>query len=78
MIKIYGGSGTRSIKVVWMAEEMGLDYELVPIDVMAGARPAEFLALSPTGMVPALEARPAQQRARARSVMPAPATSTSA
>ena len=54
MIRIYGGSGTRSIKVVWMAEEMGLDYELVPINVMAPDRPPEFLAISPTGMVPAL------------------------
>jgi glutathione S-transferase len=53
MIRIYGGSGTRSIKVVWMAEEMGLDYEIAPVDVFA-PRSAEFLAISPTGMVPAL------------------------
>jgi glutathione S-transferase len=55
MIRIFGGSGTRSIKVVWMCEEMGLDYEVVPIDVFAPSRPPEFLAISPTGMVPALE-----------------------
>jgi glutathione S-transferase len=54
MIRIYGGSGTRSIKVAWMAEEMGLDYEMVPVDVFAKERPADFLALSPTGMVPAM------------------------
>ena len=55
MIRIWGGSGTRSIKAVWMCEEMGLGYELVPVDVMAPSRPPEFLALSPTGMVPALQ-----------------------
>jgi glutathione S-transferase len=54
MIRIFGGSGTRSIKVAWMAEEMGLDYEIVPVDVFSPSRPPEFLALNPTGMVPAM------------------------
>lgn len=42
MIRIYGGSGTRSIKAVWMAEEMGLDYEIVPVNVMTRTYPPEF------------------------------------
>ncbi len=54
MITIYGGGGTRSIKAAWMAEEMGLDYEIVPVDFRAPTRPAPFLALSPAGYVPAL------------------------
>ena len=37
-----------------MAEEMGLDYEIVPVDVFAPTRPAEFLAINPAGSVPAL------------------------
>lgn len=55
MIRIFGGSGTRSIKVAWMAEEMGLEYEIVPVDVFSPDRPAEFLALNPMGSVPALQ-----------------------
>ena len=54
MIKIYGGGGSRSIKAVWMAEEMGLDYEVVPVDFRGPTRTPEFLALSPAGSVPVL------------------------
>jgi glutathione S-transferase len=54
MIRIYGGGGTRSIKAVWMAEEIGLGYEVVPIDVFAPTRPPEYLAINPAGFAPAL------------------------
>jgi glutathione S-transferase len=30
MLKIFHAQGTRSVRVIWMAEEMGLPYELVP------------------------------------------------
>ena len=54
MITIYGGGGTRSIKVAWMAEEMELDYEIAPVDIFAAAKPEAFLALNPAGFVPVM------------------------
>ena len=49
-MKIFHAPRTRSIRIVWMLEEMGLDYELVktafpPTD-------PEFLAANPTGTFP--------------------------
>ena len=54
MIKIYGGGGTRSLKVAWMAEEMGLDYEIRPVSVLKARDDAEFMDLNPGGFVPAM------------------------
>jgi len=46
---------SRAANVVWMLEELGLDYELRYVDIMAGAQkdPA-FLALNPMGKLPTL------------------------
>lgn len=57
MIKLYWHPLTRSIRVLWMLEEIGAPYELVDIDIRddsARANPA-FLATSPMGKVPAIE-----------------------
>ena len=45
---------SRSMRVLWLMEEMGLDYELKLVG--PAPRPPEFLALSPLGVVPALDA----------------------
>lgn len=52
-LKIYGVARTRAFRALWIAEELGLDYQHVPIEIgEAGARKPEFLALNPNGRLP--------------------------
>ncbi len=51
MIKLYGSRPTRSTRAAWMLEELGLQYELIP---MFDPRSAEFLAHNPNGKLPTL------------------------
>ncbi|HEX5508560.1 MAG TPA: glutathione S-transferase family protein [Pseudolabrys sp.] len=54
-LKIYGIARTRAFRALWMAEELGLDYEHLPIEIGdAGARTPEFLAINPNGRLPAI------------------------
>ena len=54
-LKIYGVTVSRTYRVLWCAEELGLDYELVPIHFGDGsAKTPEFLALNPNGKIPAI------------------------
>src|ERR1700742_4343197 len=54
MITVYGEG--RGFRVVWLLEEMGLPYRLRPVDLIAGAKnDAEFLAINPSGFIPALQ-----------------------
>lgn len=56
MIRLHHVAQARSFRVLWLLEELGLDYELRHWDFFDGSmRSAEFLALSPAGRVPALE-----------------------
>ena len=44
-LRIYGIARTRAFRALWIAMELGLDYEHLPIEIgEAGARSAEFLA----------------------------------
>jgi glutathione S-transferase len=56
MIKLYHASMTRSVRIVWLLEELGVPYELVKLDFLGGdlQRP-EYLARNPLGKVPTLE-----------------------
>ena len=56
MIVVHHHPFTRAANVVWMLEEVGVDYQLRYVDVMAGEhkRP-EFLALNPMGKLPTIE-----------------------
>ena len=55
MLKIYGKKPTRIVRCLWALEELGLPYELVSTDFLAGeTRTPEFLALNPMGKVPVL------------------------
>ena len=49
-MKLYGGKGNRSFRVLWAIEEMGLEFEHVP----AAPRSDEVRALNPSGKVPVL------------------------
>jgi len=56
-MKLYWSARTRSARVVWMLEEIGVEYERVVVDLRrpVAQRGADFLAASPMGKVPALE-----------------------
>jgi glutathione S-transferase len=55
-LRIYGVARTRAFRAIWMATELGLDYEHVPIEIgPAGARKPEYLAINPNGRLPAIE-----------------------
>ena len=52
-LHIYGIARTRAFRALWMANELGLDYEHLPIEIGAdGARSPEFLAMNPNGRLP--------------------------
>jgi glutathione S-transferase len=51
--RIYGVARTRAFRALWVAEELGLAYEHLPIEIGdAGARTPKFLALNPNGRLP--------------------------
>jgi glutathione S-transferase len=55
-LRIYGVARTRAFRAIWMAQELGLDYEHFPIEIgPAGARKPEYLAINPNGRLPAIE-----------------------
>lgn len=56
MIRLHQSRGSRSFRVLWLLEELGLDYELLDYSFTDGSlRAPDFLARSPGGKVPALE-----------------------
>ncbi|MDH3643797.1 MAG: glutathione S-transferase family protein [Gammaproteobacteria bacterium] len=55
MIKIYHVPRTRSVRVIWLCEELGVPYELIPVDFSAEYRAsAEWRKLNPVGKVPVM------------------------
>ncbi|MEL6233047.1 MAG: glutathione S-transferase family protein [Pseudomonadota bacterium] len=56
MLKLYFTHKTRSGRIVWLLEELGLDYELVKLDFSKeGLKSPEHRARHPLGRVPVLE-----------------------
>ena len=54
-LRIYGIARTRAFRALWVAMELGLDYEHLPIEIGdAGARSPEFLAINPNGRLPVI------------------------
>jgi glutathione S-transferase len=55
-LRIYGIARTRAFRTLWVAKELGLDYEHLPIEIGdAGARSPEFLKLNPNGRLPFID-----------------------
>ena len=60
-LKIYGIAASRAIRALWMAEELGLPYEHVPIhyrddpDGPLGKNNPDFRLANPMGRVPAID-----------------------
>jgi len=54
-LNIYGIPRSRAFRTLWMAKELGLDYDNVPIDTTGASRTPEFLAINPNGHIPAID-----------------------
>ena len=55
-MKIYHAPNTRSVRIVWLFEELGLPYELEKLKLGdPGMRSPEYLRVHPMGRVPALQ-----------------------
>jgi glutathione S-transferase len=55
-LRIYGIARTRAFRALWIAKELGLDYEHVPVEIgAAGARQPGYLAINPNGRLPAID-----------------------
>lgn len=56
MIRLHHVPGSRSLRVLWLLEELGLQAEIREWSMLDGSlRSAEFRAMSPAGRIPALE-----------------------
>jgi len=54
-LTIYGSPMSRTFRVLWMAKELGLQYEHVPLDPRAGdTRKPDYLKINPNGHVPSI------------------------
>ena len=51
---LYGISGSRAIRSLWAIEEVGIDYEHVPVTYGEDSKDPEYLEVNPNGRIPAL------------------------
>ena len=55
MLKIYHSPGTRGFRVIWACEELGVPYEIVPVNFAPEYRATpEWRAMNPVGKVPVM------------------------
>ena len=56
MIRIYGSARSRGVRTLWMAGELGLEYEHLDYAPRSPAtRTPEYLALNPNARVPTID-----------------------
>ena len=67
MLKIYGVYKSRATRILWLVEELGVPFELVPVlqayklkdptasGTRLNTRSPEFLAVNPMGSIPTIE-----------------------
>src|SRR5262245_28554119 len=55
MITLYGIPRSRTIRPLWMLEELGLPYENVKVSHVSETRTPAFLKLNPNGHIPVLQ-----------------------
>ena len=54
-MKLYEFAPTRSIRVRWALQELGVEFESISLNVLAGeTQKPEYLAINPTGKIPTL------------------------
>lgn len=54
MIKVYAAGGTRSRRVLWALEEVGVPYEVATVKFPPRLLEPEYLVINPTGVLPAI------------------------
>ena len=55
-LKIYGTAASRAARPLWVAQELGLAYEHIPLPYLGGAtRTPEFLKVNPNGRIPVVD-----------------------
>jgi len=55
-LRIYGIARTRAFRVLWIAKELDLDYEHIPLEIgAAGAGKPDYLAINPNGRLPVID-----------------------
>src|SRR5690348_5398503 len=55
MIKVHGVPRSRTMRALWMLEELGVPYENVKVSFVGETRKPEFLRLNPNGRIPVLQ-----------------------
>lgn len=55
MITVWGGQTSRSIRIVWLLEEMGLAYSLRHVNMLAAEKDPAWLAVNPGDFLPAIQ-----------------------
>ena len=53
MLRFLGEASSRAYRCLWLARELGIEVENVPVDADVGAKPPEHIAVNPNGKVPA-------------------------
>lgn len=54
-MKLYGEPPTRALRVIWLLNELGLTYDMVPVNIMKGENKSnEFRSVNPAAKVPVL------------------------
>lgn len=55
-LKVYGYAASRTIRTLWLCEELGLPYEHIKTTTAdGGTRTPEFLKINPAGHIPAID-----------------------
>jgi glutathione S-transferase len=55
-LKIYGVPRSRAFRALWLAKELGVDYENVVVDFASGeTRREPYLSINPNGHIPAID-----------------------
>jgi len=54
MVKVYHAPNTRALRVLWTLEELGAPYEPVKVQFPPRQRQPDYLAINPTGSLPAM------------------------
>ena len=56
MLKFYHSPGTRAFRAIWACEELGVPYEIEPVDFSPeNRRKPEWRAMNPVGKVPVMD-----------------------
>lgn len=54
-LTVYGQSGSRAVRALWMAEELGIDYTHNAMKFAEAGKQPDLLAVNPYGRVPAID-----------------------